>query len=552
MVRLTDWFSRRRTPQTQPADARQRRNSAGGFSFVLDDRARLDRFLILGCDGGTYYVAARELTIANAQCVERCLLADGVGTVEQIARVSEQGRAPKQDPAIFALAIAAGHADASTRAAALEALPRVCRTAAHLFRFVDAVQHFRGWGRGLRRAIARWYVDRDAAALAYQLVKYGQREGWSHRDVLRLAGGAIGPHSLAHAALLRYAVDGMAGFDRARKVRRGVGEAAREVDYGSLAREVLPELVLAVDALARCTDAGEAVALIRRHRLTHEMVPGRLKQSPEVWSALLEGMPMTAMIRSLAKLTEVGVLAPGSAGTAQVVARLGDAALLRKARVHPLAILTALRIYARGRGHQGKLHWTPVPAIVEALDRAFYSAFATVEPTGKRTLLALDVSGSMGCGEIAGLPGITPAVGAAAMAMLTLVRELEVEVIAFSTQIRPVALRRGATLEQVTRELAAIPMGGTDCAQPMLWAEQAKRSFDTFVVYTDNETWHGNIHPHEALQRYRDRMAIPAKLGVVGMTATEFSIAKPDDAGMLDVVGFDTAAPAILADFSRG
>jgi 60 kDa SS-A/Ro ribonucleoprotein len=39
---------------------------------------------------------------------------------------------------------------------------------------------------------------------------------------------------------------------------------------------------------------------------------------------------------------------------------------------------------------------------------------------------------------------------------------------------------------------------------------------------------------------------------VVGMTATEFTIADPSDAGMLDVVGFDAAAPAVMADFSRG
>jgi 60 kDa SS-A/Ro ribonucleoprotein len=36
------------------------------------------------------------------------------------------------------------------------------------------------------------------------------------------------------------------------------------------------------------------------------------------------------------------------------------------------------------------------------------------------------------------------------------------------------------------------------------------------------------------------------------MTSTGFTIADPTDAGMLDVVGFDSAAPAIMADFARG
>jgi 60 kDa SS-A/Ro ribonucleoprotein len=43
-----------------------------------------------------------------------------------------------------------------------------------------------------------------------------------------------------------------------------------------------------------------------------------------------------------------------------------------------------------------------------------------------------------------------------------------------------------------------------------------------------------------------------AKLIVVGMVSNGFSIADPNDAGMLDVVGFDTSAPAVMADFSAG
>jgi 60 kDa SS-A/Ro ribonucleoprotein len=36
------------------------------------------------------------------------------------------------------------------------------------------------------------------------------------------------------------------------------------------------------------------------------------------------------------------------------------------------------------------------------------------------------------------------------------------------------------------------------------------------------------------------------------MTATEFTIADPEDSGMLDMVGFDASAPEILRDFLVG
>ena len=85
----------------------------------------------------------------------------------------------------------------------------------------------------------------------------------------------------------------------------------------------------------------------------------------------------------------------------------------------------------------------------------------------------------------------------------------------------------------------------------MLYALEQGIEVDAFFVYTDNETWAGAVHPVKALQRYRQQTGIPAKLVVVGMTASGFSIADPDDSGMLDVVGFDAGVPAVMADFIR-
>ena len=85
----------------------------------------------------------------------------------------------------------------------------------------------------------------------------------------------------------------------------------------------------------------------------------------------------------------------------------------------------------------------------------------------------------------------------------------------------------------------------------MLWAAQHKIETDVFVIYTDSETWAGKVHPHLALEQYRQKMGIAARLIVVGLTATQFSIANPNDAGMLDVVGFDTSVPAVIANFVR-
>ena len=181
-------FSRKTTPQSQaiPGSA-QVPNSAGGFAWPVDDWVRLERFLILGSEGGSYYAMERALTRENAAAVERCVTTDGKRAVARIVTVSDEGRAPKNDPAIFALAMAAKLGDFETRRAALAALPKVCRTGTHLMHFAEYVQAFGGWGRGTRTAVARWYNDRPVDKLAYQVVKYQVRDGWSQRDLLRLA-----------------------------------------------------------------------------------------------------------------------------------------------------------------------------------------------------------------------------------------------------------------------------------------------------------------------------------------------------------------------------
>lgn len=78
-----------------------------------------------------------------------------------------------------------------------------------------------------------------------------------------------------------------------------------------------------------------------------------------------------------------------------------------------------------------------------------------------------------------------------------------------------------------------------------------KIEVDAFVTYTDNETWYDQIHPVQALRQYRQAMNIDAKLVVVAMTATRSTIGDPDDPATLDVVGFDTATPAVISNFVR-
>lgn len=546
-MRYLKTFATRETPQTLPIPgSTQVPNSSGGYSWAVDDWTRLERFLILGSEGGSYYATEGALTRENAAAVLRCLAANGPRGVARIAAVSEAGRAPKNDPALFALALAAAEGDEATRAAALAALPRVARTGTHLLHFAAYAEGFRGWGRGLRRAIAGWYAGQAEADLAYQVVKYRARDGWSHRDLLRLAHPR--PAGETRAAIYHWITQGWPG----------VGAEPHP--------DPALRLIWAFERAQRAGTAAEIVALIRDHRLPREAVPTEWLRDAAVWEALLEEMPLGAMIRNLATMTRVGLLAPGSDAARTVAARLGDGARLRRARIGPIAVLAALKTYAQGRGERGRHTWEPVAPVVDALDGAFYAAFGNVPPTGRRWLLALDVSGSMGAGAVAGVPGLTPRVASAAMALVTANAEADATFVAFTAArggyggqwgggdpgLTQLTISPRQRLDDVVGETARLPMGGTDCALPLLWAMRHQIPVDVFAVYTDSETWHGAVHPAQALREYRRKVNPAAKLVVIGMVSSNFSIADPLDRGMLDVVGFDTAVPALLSDFGTG
>ena len=172
-------------------------------------------------------------------------------------------------------------------------------------------------------------------------------------------------------------------------------------------------------------------------------------------------------------------------------------------------------------------------------------------------MLAVDVSGSMTM-PISGM-AITAREASAALALVQLATEPDAEAYGFSSAggwykpaLTPLGISPRRRLDDALAAVSSIPMGGTDCALPMLHAIEQGLEVDTFVIYTDNETWYGKVHPHQALRRYRECSGIDARLIVVGMTSTGFSIADPDDPGMLDVVGFDAAVPSLITEFARG
>jgi 60 kDa SS-A/Ro ribonucleoprotein len=499
-------------------------NNNGGVSFVLDMWGVLDRFLVLGSETGGYTTTKRDVMKLGFDTVKKCIQADGLRVVARALEYSLAGRAPKNDPAVVAIALAAVYGDELTKVAAFEALPKIARTGTWLFMFVSVLDSLGKWNAAAKRGVAKWYTSKTVDRLAVQLLKYQQRDGWAHRDVLRLA--HVKPSSDIQSALFRYSVKGAAGIE--------LGTA-------------MPQLVVDFELLKRTDSKADVLRILEAQPdLSWEMIPTQWLKDKDVLSQLVKTMGLTAVIRKLGALTAHGVIAPLSAGAKDVIAKLSDVEGLRKQRVHPITLLQAFKQYQVGHGEKGSLSWKADQRVLDAINDAFYTSFGTIEKTDESYLMGVDCSGSMQSCPVNGSPNLTAVEVAGVMALACVKNQPNYWIGGFNHRMGELKITPNMRLDAVTKTILAFSWGSTDASLPFKHASQHGMMVDKFVVITDNDINTGG-QPVLALRDYRKKTGKAAKSVVIATSMSEFTIADPKDSGMLDIAGFDSAAPQIIA-----
>lgn len=566
---------------------KEAKNNAGGYVFTVDALVRARRFIILGCDTGSYYQKSVSLLGQNLTAF-RQLISDKrhQELVDMIHDVSVRGLAAKQDTIIFSLAWLSCQPQDEVRAAVFKILPSVLRTPTDQFAFIftwrKAIRQSMGlagpgWGRAMRRVFKyQIYMQRPIKQLAYQVTKYQSRDGASQRDVLRLIHPAVGGKRKRDGATTSN-IDSARNLLFAWAVNYGKLTDDMEQTYLELVSQedtntnddekfhILPYLKAVHEAL-RTNDPARAIHLITKWGLVREQISTQMLKEVPVWGALLESMPMTALIRNLGSMTSKGVFMKNRyLNLAKKT--LTNETVIQKSRIHPLNVYKAIKQYIAGRGDKGSLTWTPVSQITSALNTAFKQSFKYGSSTGKKIRVCIDVSGSMRS-QINSM-NMTCQEAAAVMSLAFLNAGDAVELCKFDLQksrscsyynqrencdLQTFHVRKDCTVESFMCNTNQWNGGGTDCALPMKNALDKKNwSYDAFVVFTDCETWAGKIKPFEALAHYALKSGKrDAKLIVCAMTATEFSIADPSNPNMLDIAGLDSSVPQITTNFIAG
>jgi 60 kDa SS-A/Ro ribonucleoprotein len=540
----------------------------GGETYRVPDEGltRLSRFLILGSENGSFYQTPKKLTEENANSI-RAILDNDPTAVAEIARVAMLGIALKMDPVLFALALASRSKNEQTRRLAYNQVPYVCKTASHLMSFLDFRFALGGVDKnalvgkpiknaksgelygahassaGLRKAIARWFESKSVSDLAYQSMKYKTREGISLRDTLRISRQSKTPDP-QRDAMYRYIVKGS---------HKPEGTINPEVDL--LGMDVWKRL----DAARVCSDpsasAGQVASLIRDFNLPREVVRTDLLNDVGVWTALLEDMPMTAMIRNLGTMESKGVL-KADGNRVKVIERLRDVERIRKAKIHPINIYMALQTYAHGQGLRGSNNWTVNPALLDALSDAFDASFVNVVPSGKNILLAIDISGSMTAIAHEGTQS-SAAQMAAVMATIILRSEPNVQVIGINESVRKLPLSGRQRPDDAAALIHKYLGGGTNLLLPLTHAPD---DCDAIVLFTDSENGHNGYYSNGLAFRAAQEKFINGhperRLVLAQMVANRYGWVRPsgkewDNVGKqsLEIVGFDPTIGKLTSDF---
>ena len=469
---------RNAVPQWFRLDPDQIPNNAGGFVWQISDKEQVIRYLVIGSEGGNYYQTPQQVSSTCASCVLRMTRTPDnfKWLIETIRDVSISGRAAKQESTLLALATAIVFAPTpAAKTEALNAVNDCVRILTHMYMLIGYIKIFSkaghpslttgstsvsnsnevatlrshrsakaeqepvtvgsGIGRGIRRVFGEYFYSRSGIEIANLMTKYQNREGWTIKDVLTLI--HIDPKRMKDDGG-RLAIEHV--FKTKEEFEPIIATAPPTTEPTKTFLSAIKEIhTIVLRPSASQSELDRIIHLINTVGLCREQLPSQLFKHKKVWEALLfskgangkgKGMPLTALIRNLGKLTtaEIGIIAPFSTIPIQsltptvkhICDRITDAADIKRTRIHPYTILVAMMTYKKGHGDKGGMMWSHNIHIVEALDKAFKLAFQNITPTGKRIKIALDVSGSMSAAFCTGSPVVSCAVGSVAMMMMTL------------------------------------------------------------------------------------------------------------------------------------
>jgi 60 kDa SS-A/Ro ribonucleoprotein len=414
------------------------RNEAGAPAYALSSEQALAQYAVTGCLNGTFYASAGDQL---TQVLELAMACDA----EFVAKTAVYARRQslmKDMPALLCAVLAV-----KDQALLVRVFPEVIDNGKMLRNFVQIVRSGAVGRKSLgtlpRRLVREWLASRSLD----QLFTASIGNSPSLRDVVRMVHPK--PDGPARANFYAWLIG--KPFDLA----------------------LLPERARGLELFRR----GEGALPDVDFRLV-----SALPLTKNDWRTLAQRSSWTSLRMNLNTFARHGVF-DCLETTQRLAARLADTELVRKAKAFPYQILTTMQ----------NLDENAPRMLRDALDQAMEIATENVPALPGRTVLAVDVSGSMHApvtGYREGSSSKTTCLDAAAtLAAAVLRRNKDATVIPFHDRTVDVKLDPNDSITQTAQRLRDLPSGGTNCSAVLEQLNRTRTKADTVIYFSDNESW---------------------------------------------------------------
>lgn len=430
-------------------------NLAGGPAYSLPPRHALAQLASTGCFHGTYYANAEAQLDAFKSLIAQV---DDNTFLAKLALYSRQRGGMKDMPAAL-LAVLAGK-DVTLFHKVFDRVIENGRLLRTLFQMIRSGQFGKkSLTSSVQRAFQRWLTTASVEKLLAASIGHDP----SLRDVLRLARPK--PKDNTQRAFFGWLTD-------------------KETTKWAPATEAdLPEQVKLLQQFRRAETEDQQVELLDKLKVRFDQLADTAK-GPKVWTAIARTMGPQALRMNLNTLHRHGVLAD-DAMVRYIADRLADPEEIRSSKQFPYQYFAA---YLNASDE--------MPAVIKkALHRAAEIACGNVPELPAPVIIGLDVSGSMSSPVTGSRGGGTSKMRcidvAALFAAALLRRNPDSIVIPFDTSAYQVKIESGDLILSLAERLAKYGGGGTDCAQPLILANQIhqQRKLAGVILVSDNESW---------------------------------------------------------------
>lgn len=203
----------------------------------------------------------------------------------------------------------------------------------YVFKFQDT----KGFGRGLKSCIAKWYNNKTCIQLANLIGGNRKLYTWSHVDLIKMS---------------HYKTD---DIDREKMIdslfRRGVKTIedleVQENTTSTIVYEGFKRLN-SIYLLKIAENPKEAADLMKKYKFPWNFLPSHLIYNPVVWEGILANINYKDLLNFIPKLADTNLLNPNEEISKKISHTLGNLTLVTEAKLYPVEIYMVLKLYQKG------------------------------------------------------------------------------------------------------------------------------------------------------------------------------------------------------------